>query len=153
MKHKCDFTLFEVIISLLYLQKGSPYLDDMNEIINLANQMGFFDAQIQKYTPNATRCLTTAAIEETNREKHNAKRVLRLEDTYGMFLVLSIGLAGALLVFTGEQIAHKLKSKKGSIERRNNRQRMGRPEKRKRAEALFETLAEIELAEHISPKT
>ena len=109
--------------------------------------MGFFNDQIQKYTPNASRCLTTAAIEETNREKH-AKRVLRLEDKYGMFLLLTMGLAGALLVFVGEHTAHKLQSKKGSIEIRNDRQVMERPEKRKRrAVALIETLAEIELAE------
>ena len=90
--------------------------------------MGFFDDQIQKYTPNASRCLTAAAIEETNREKHT-KRALRLEDKYGIFLLLSIGLAGALMVLVGEHIAHKMQSKKGSIEGRNIGQGMGRPEK------------------------
>ena len=67
---------------------------------------------------------------------------------YGMFLLLTMGLAGALLVFACEHIAHKMQSKKGSIEIRNDRQVMERPEKRKRrAVALIETLAEIELAE------
>ena len=103
-------------------------MEDTNEIIDLANQMGFFDEQIKKHTPNASRCLTTAAIEETNGKKHK-KRVLRLEDTYGMFLLLSVGLAGALMGFAGEHIAHKMQSKKGSIEGRNIGQGMGRPEK------------------------
>ena len=81
-------------------------MDDANELINLANQMGFFDDKIQKHTPNASRCLTKSAINKTNREKHE-KRVLRMEDIYGMLLILSVGLAGALLAFAAEHIAHK----------------------------------------------
>ena len=131
--------------SFLYFQKGSLYLDDANEIINMAKQMGFFDDKIQKYTPNASRCLTKAAIGKTNREKGGKMRVLRLEDKYGMFLLLCIGLAGALLAFAGEHIAHKMKSKKGSIERRNIQQGIGRHGIRRRA---LETFLEIELSEH-----
>ena len=82
-------------------------MDDANELIGLANQMGFFDDKVQKYTPNASRCLTKSAIMETNREKHGQKRVLRLTDIYGMLLILSLGLAGALLAFAAEQFAHK----------------------------------------------
>ena len=119
-------------------------MDDTNEIIDIANQMGFFENQIKKYTPNASRCLTVSAIEETNREK-NEQRVLRLEDKYGMFLLLSVGLAGALLAFAGEHIAHKMQSKKGSIERRNIQQGIGRHGIRRRA---LETFLEIELSEH-----
>ena len=79
-------------------------MDDANELIGLANQMGFFDDKVQKYTPNASRCLTKSAIMETNREKHGQKRVLRLTDIYGMLLILSVGLAGALLAFAAEQV-------------------------------------------------
>ena len=30
-------------------QKESPYLEDVNELIELAHQMGLIDAQIEKY--------------------------------------------------------------------------------------------------------
>ena len=36
-------------------QKESPYLEDVNELIELAQQMGLINAQIQKYVPNATK--------------------------------------------------------------------------------------------------
>ena len=121
-------------------------MDDTNELINLANQMGFFDDKIQKYTPHASRCLTKSAIRETNREKHE-RRVLTLTDIYGMLFILTVGLAGALLAFAAEHVAHKmlLLSRKSFYDKKKIRQ-MRRGNKR-RPLAMIEKWAEIELDE------
>ena len=123
-------------------------MDDANELINLANQMGFFDDKIQKYTPNASRCLTKSAIKETNKEKHQ-RRVLRLNDIYGMLFILTVGLVGALLAFATEHIAHKmhLLSRKCFHDKKKNRPIIGRHGSKRRPIAMIEKWAEIELDE------
>ena len=91
---------------MIWLQIGSPYLNDANELINLANQMGLIDKVLQSKTSNASKCLTRSAVEETNVSQSEKMRILRIEDIYGMLVILSIGLGGALLVFTTECIVH-----------------------------------------------
>ena len=122
-------------------------MDDANELIGLANQMGFFDDKVQKYTPNASRCLTKSAIMETNREKHGQKRVLRLTDIYGMLLILSVGLAGGLMGFAAEHIAHKrhILCNKISRDRRKNLTISQIDGNKSIALAIIEKCAEIEL--------
>ena len=122
-------------------------MDDANELIGLANQMGFFDDKVQKYTPNASRCLTKSAIMETNREKHGQKRVLRLTDIYGMLLILSLGLAGALLAFAAEQFAHKrhILCNKIFNERKKNQTILQKQGDKSIALDIIEKCAEIEL--------
>ena len=114
-------------------------MDDANELIDLANQMGFFDDKIQKYTPNASRCVTKSAINKTNREKHE-KRVLRLKDFYGMLFILSVGLAGALLAFAAEHIAHRR-----HLLYKKNRLNMERHGNKRIALAVIEKWAEIKV--------
>ena len=122
-------------------------MDDANELIGLANQMGFFDDKVQKYTPNASRCLTKSAIRETNKEKHGQKRVLRLTDIYGMLLILSLGLAGALLAFLAEQFAHKrhILCNKIFNDKKKNRTILKKHGDKSVALAIIEKCAEIEL--------
>ena len=48
------------------MQKESPYLDDVNELIELAHQMGLIDAQIKKYVSNATECMTWSAVQASH---------------------------------------------------------------------------------------
>ena len=122
-------------------------MDDANELIGLANQMGFFDDKVQKYTPNASRCLTKSAIMETNREKHGQKRVLRLTDIYGMLLILSLGLTGALLAFAAEQFAHKrhILCNKILKDKKKNRTILHKHGDKSIALAMIEKCAEIEL--------
>ena len=97
---------------MIWLQIGSPYLNDANELINLANQMGLIDEMLQRSTPKASKCLTRTAAEENNINQ-NRKRVLEIKDTYGMLTILSIGLGVALLIFLAENIVYSIYSKKG----------------------------------------
>ena len=92
-------------------------MDDVNELIYLANQMGILDGLI--HMPNASKCISRIAVEETNISQYK-RRVLEIEDIYGMFFILTIGLGGALLIFVAECTLFKLYSKKGPVEGERN---------------------------------
>ena len=87
-------------------------MDDANGLIYLANQIGLIDEGLRRMTPNASKCLTRGAVEETNISLSREMRVLRIEDIYGMLVILSIGLGGALLVCVTEGVVYKISSKK-----------------------------------------
>ena len=87
-------------------------MEDVNKLIHLAHQSGILD-RVNQIMPNASKCLTRSAVEENNFSQ-NHKRVLEMNDIYGMLTILSIGLGVALLVFTIECITYKTYSKKGS---------------------------------------
>lgn len=75
----------------------------------MARQMGLDETYLQKYLTNATQCDNWHAI----RESHNAKErnvVFKIEDIYGIILLLAIGHSGALLVATVEYIFFKKKA-------------------------------------------
>ena len=64
-------------------QKGSPYLEDVNELIEQAKQMGLIDAKIGKMLPNATKCNTLQDIQASYLDK--GQRVsLKFEDVRGI---------------------------------------------------------------------
>ena len=90
-------------------------MDDANELIHKANQMGLIDAKLQTYYYNASNCVTKAAVLETNIKQSGGTRVLRIENISGMLLILPIGLGGALLVFLAEHIACKIYKMKDSF--------------------------------------
>ena len=87
-------------------------MDDVNELIYLANQIGLIDKVIQSKTPNASKCLTRSAVEETNNNQSEKMGILKIEDIYGMLVLQSIGLGGALLVLLVECIVKKIFYKK-----------------------------------------
>ena len=89
------------------MQKDSPYLDDANELIKSARESGFIDKQIKKYSPNATQCLTLAAVQESHFGK-DKKVVFKMENIYGMIILLSVGLAGSTLIAMLELIVYKV---------------------------------------------
>ena len=71
--------------------------------------MGLGEKDLLKYLPNATQCDNWHAI----RESHNTKGqnvVFKIEDIYGIVLLLAIGLSGAFLVATVEYIFLKKKA-------------------------------------------
>ena len=87
------------------MQKGSPYLDDVNKLIELAHQMGLVDAQIKKYAPNATECMTWHAVQASHTK--NGKTVtFKFGDLIGVLLLISMGLGGALLTCVAEMIIY-----------------------------------------------
>ena len=57
--------------------------------------------------PNASKCATREAVEETNRNAHRM-RVLEFKDVYGMMYMLLLCLGGATLVFIAECVVHRI---------------------------------------------
>ena len=92
-------------------QKGNPYLDDANELIEIARESGLIDAQFQKYIPYAAKCLTHADVKHSHIGKDN-KVVFKLENFYGMIILLGIGLGGGVLTLIAEIFINKVGCKK-----------------------------------------
>ena len=77
----------------------------MNELIELAHQMGLIDAQIKKYASNATECMTWPAVQASHAE--NGKTVtFKVGDLIGVLFLISMGLGGALLSWVAEMMVY-----------------------------------------------
>ena len=69
-------------------------MDDFNHLINLRYQMGSWgslESILENHIPNATKCLTWNAVEESHMTRDD-KIVVKIEDTYGMLILLAGGL-------------------------------------------------------------
>ena len=112
---RCDgaFAAYTTLILILcfFLQKNSPYIDDANKLIDLGRQLGLDETGLQKYLPNATQCYHWNAIQESHSAK-DENVVFKIEDIYGIILLLVIGLCGAILVAMVEYIFFKNTVKK-----------------------------------------
>ena len=87
-------------------------MDDANELIELAREAGLIDVNDMKdWFPNATECLTRADVEKSHTVKHQ-RVVLKIDNIYGMIILLAIGLGGAKLIALAELIVHKVGKKK-----------------------------------------
>ena len=84
----------------LSLQKGSPYTEDVNRFIHLANQIGLIDSKIKEFMPHVSKCATWSNIQAS----HNSDKLvqLKLEAFYGILGLLAITLAGVLITFIVE---------------------------------------------------
>ena len=91
---------------LLIFQKESPYLDDANEIIDHAIESGWFNAEFSKYLPNATKCLRHDDVQWSHFET-DQRVVFKMENIYGMIILLAIGLGLATLTAIAEPIIFK----------------------------------------------
>ena len=89
------------------LQKGSKYLDDANNLIELANQVGFIDKQIQNSVPNASNCLTSSAVQASH-IKRDKNVVYTLADVYGMIIPLGVGVVLGLPILVFEWLSIKV---------------------------------------------
>ena len=92
-------------MNIFLLQKGSPYLYEVNELIELARQSGLF-ANINKLMPNATECATNADVQRSHMAQ-DMKVVLKLENIYGMIVLLGLGLVGGAITFMVEIVIKK----------------------------------------------
>ena len=108
------------------LQKGSPYLDDVNELIEIARQSGMIDMQFKRYLPFASKCLTYADRQEHNIEKDRTV-AFKLENIYGILILFAVGLGGCVITMLAEKfvyvvtafierVANKIKLMKSSSE-------------------------------------
>ena len=87
------------------LQKGSPYLDDVNELIEIARQSGMIDVQFKRYLPFASKCLTNADRQEHNIEKDRTV-AFKLENIYGILILFAVGLGGCVITMLAEKFVY-----------------------------------------------
>ena len=85
------------------LQKQSPILEDMNNFIDLAKQMGLINKNFFNYLPNATACKNTKDIYESH-IGNNYRVIVQLDDIYGILALLGLGVSGALITFPAENL-------------------------------------------------
>ena len=83
-------------------QKQSPYLDDMNWIIDSAKDMGLIEKIFDKHLPNAAKCDTYHEVFQSHGYSYQV--ILELNDIYGMLALLGLGFAGALICLLAEII-------------------------------------------------
>ena len=96
----------QIFINLIF-QKDSPYLEDANKLIERAREGGFIDAQLKKHAPHAKECLTHANVEKSH-FLFEERFPLKLENIYGMLILLAAGLAGGAVTLIAEVIIHGL---------------------------------------------
>ena len=82
--------------SILF-QKQSPFLEDINNFIHLAKQMGLVNQRFYNYLPNATVCKSNEPRVDND---HVVK--VKLRDIYGMLSLLALGMGLALTTFIAE---------------------------------------------------
>ena len=75
----------------------------MNNLINLAKQMGLIEMGYYNHLPNATKCKTVNDVYESHREENHVV-TMEVNDIYGMLVLLGLGVGGALLTFIAERI-------------------------------------------------
>ena len=69
------------------------------------------EAQFKKHVPHATKCLTHADVQKSHIGEDN-KVVFKLENFYGMIILLAIGLGGGVLTLIAEIFINKVGCKK-----------------------------------------
>ena len=90
-------------------QKGSPYLQDANSLLQLSREMGLNFTYVGNLLPNQTKCDTWNKVKDSHLKK-DRKELMTYEDILGMLLLWTIGLGTSLLVFIFEvtlQFCHK----------------------------------------------
>ena len=97
-------------------QKRSPYINDFNEILELALQMGIVD--VTSYVQNSTKCSTWSKIEESHRALNIV--VLKMEDIYGPIILILTGLTTGIITFFMELAGDKLIGKKSTNKRKRS---------------------------------
>ena len=97
--------MIESLNSIDILQKESPYLEEANELLDLAGQMGLITGLYQQGLKNRTKCDKWHDIQESHIEK-GKEQVITLKDTRGLFLLITIGLSAAIATFTIELLVH-----------------------------------------------
>ena len=103
----CSFTM------VMKFQKGSPYLEDANSLMQLSLEMGlkFTDYQrnIGHYHHNFTACDTWNKVKASHKNKDLV--VLQYYDFYGLFILLGVGLGISSVTVIMEVTAHKMKNR------------------------------------------
>ena len=99
MKREIHFVVF---------QKQSPYLDDMNSLFHLIDQMGIIFTgkklkRLKSFKSNATKCDTFADVYKSHAGGKETV-VVEVNDIYGMLALLGFGIGLALITFAAETV-------------------------------------------------
>ena len=87
------------------IQKGSPFLEEVNQLIDLANQMGLIEGLFAQTVHNRTKCDTWNEIHDSHMEGRE-KVVIGFNAIHGLMILLVVGLSVALLIFMMEHMAY-----------------------------------------------
>ena len=68
------------------------------------------DAQFKKHVPHAKECLTHDDVENSHFGEET-KVIFKLQNIYGMVILLAMGLGGGVVTLIGEIVIHKMGSK------------------------------------------
>ena len=82
-------------------------MEEANELLDLANQMGLIEGLYQQGLQNRTKCNKWYDIQKSHIDK-GGEQVLEFPDFHGLFLLLSVGLGLASLTFFTEILMHKI---------------------------------------------
>ena len=81
-------------------------MKEVNQLIDLATQMGLIEGLFEETVQNRTKCRTWSDIYESHMEKREDVAI-GFDAIKGLMILLSIGLTMALVVFVGEHIAYR----------------------------------------------
>ena len=71
-------------------------------MIGISDQMGdSVGKRVYQTVPNITKCLSWNAVEKSHMTQDN-KVVVKLDDIYGLLLILAFGLFGAMILVSAE---------------------------------------------------
>ena len=73
----------------------------MNNLINLAKQMGLIEMGYYNHLPNATKCKTIHDVYECHSTRNRSVK-FQVYDIYGMLVLLGLGLIVALTTWIVE---------------------------------------------------
>ena len=111
-----------IFVSWLKFQKGSPYLEEFNHLLDLKDQMALPYSEngggISNYIPNSTKCMAWKDVRASH--ETNATVVITLEDIYGMVILLAICLGGATVAFFLELLSKALRLRIGKTTLNSN---------------------------------
>ena len=89
-------------------------MQDFNYLMDLMNQMDleFSRNRILDYLPNSTNCMTWPEVKASH-ETDSPIVIIRIDNIYGMMILLAVGLGGSLIVFILELFMRALKEQQG----------------------------------------
>ena len=93
------------------IQKQSPFLDDLNFLIDMSFGMDLsWRRKYDDFLPLGKECLTWQDVRASHKTEDNHV-VINLNETYGMLIILFVGLSGAVMIIVIECMVHKFSSK------------------------------------------
>ena len=82
-------------------------MEDANELIQLAREAGLIDHKLNYLYPHAKKCVTRADVEKSHFGR-DQQVVFKMDNIYGMIVLMAIGLGGATFIAVVELIVYKV---------------------------------------------